>query len=334
MRVLVAGATGAIGRQLVPLLQDLDHEVTAIARSSARSDVIDAEVVEVDALDAAALSEVIRRADPEVIVDMLTAIPQQLEPRHFARQFAATNRLRIEGTANLVAAAPRARLITQGVAFAYKPRHGGLANEDRPLWVDGPKPFRPAVQALITAERVTREAGGVTLRFGHLYGPGTAYADDGAFVSALRAGRAAIVGSGGSVFSFVHTFDAATAVVAAVESRVTGAFNIVDDDPAPVREWLPALARVTGSRAPRRVPTAIARLVVGSWGVAFMTELVGADNRLGRRALDWRPAHPSWREGFAAELAPGETSDGRALRSHTAEVAPDADGRPRRTSTP
>jgi nucleoside-diphosphate-sugar epimerase len=166
------------------------------------------------------------------------------------------------------------------------------------------------VQALVEHERLTRQAGGAVLRIGHLYGPGSAYAADGSFVADVRAGKVPLVGGGDSVFSFTHAADAATAVVAALDKPFTGVLNIVDDDPAPMREWLPELARIVDAPSPKRVPKALARLATGSFGAAFMTALAGADNRRARLHLDWRPGHPSWRTGFASELS---TAPGRGM---------------------
>ena len=303
MRVLVAGASGVVGRQLVPLLTAAGHDVTALARPDGRPTPDGVDRVVADALDRAALAEAVRAAAPDAVVHVLTAIPRRLDPKRLARDMAQTNRLRTEATANLVAAAGDARLIAQGLAYAYRPTGDGLADEDQPFWTDGPRQLRPVVRALLEHERLTREAGGVVLRFGHLYGPGSSYATDGSFVDDLRTGRVPIVGRGGSVFSWTHARDAATAIVAALGKPVTGALNIVDDDPAPLREWLPEMARLLGAPAPKRAPAALARLAVGGWGVAFMTALPGAANARARRELDWRPEVPSWRDGFAAELA-------------------------------
>jgi nucleoside-diphosphate-sugar epimerase len=159
------------------------------------------------------------------------------------------------------------------------------------------------VRALLELERLTAEVGGVALRFGHLYGPGTIYAVDGSFRQQLERGQVPIVGRGpGATFSFSHTHDVATAILAALEQPVTGVFNIVDDEPVAISVWLPELAKMLGAPQPKRVPTLLARLFAGSWGVAFMTQLIGADNRRARRQLDWRPRFTSWRQGFAAEL--------------------------------
>jgi nucleoside-diphosphate-sugar epimerase len=304
VRVLVAGATGVIGRQLVPLLREAGHDAVALARSQARASVLDIDVVTADALDRPALEAVVQRTAPDVIVHLLTAIPQHLDPKRFAAQMEGTNRLRIEATANLVAAAGHARLITQGIAFAYRPGGAQRADEAEPLWDDGPKPFRKVVAALRRAEMLTLDNAGTVLRFGHLYGPATPFAPDGAIVEQLRAARFPVVGQGDGMFSFVHTRDAAAAVVAAIDSERRGTFNIVDDEPAPVRTWLPYLARLAGAPAPRRVPRVAARLAAGAWGVAYLTALVGADNARASRELGWRPSFSTWRDGFFAELVP------------------------------
>ncbi|BCJ32837.1 dTDP-glucose 4,6-dehydratase [Actinocatenispora thailandica] len=307
MRVLVAGATGVVGRQLLPLLTEIGHETYGLARSDAtarRVRQLGGHPVRGDALDPDAVAEAVRTAAPDAIVNMATAIPANPDPRHLARDFALTNRLRTEGTRNLLAAAGRAgapRLISQGLAYAYQPGRGA-ANEDTPLWANPPRQFVPVLDALRQLERQTTAAGGLVLRLGHLYGPGSAFAADGALARSARTGRLPIVGDGAATYSFVHAADVASAIVAALDRPVPGVLNVVDDEPAPVPEWLPALARLTGGPAPKHVPTALARLAVGGWGVAFMTRLRGADNARARLSLDWRPRYASWRDGFAAEL--------------------------------
>jgi nucleoside-diphosphate-sugar epimerase len=305
MRVLVAGASGAIGRRLVPLLVCAGHDVTGLSRSG-RDVAVPAgsgraRMLAVDALDRAALAEAVADAAPEAVVNMLTAIPTELNTRRMAAEFDMTNRLRTEGTRNLLDAAARAgarRVIVQGVAYAYDPAGSGLANEDEPLWRNPPRQFTPVVRALEEQEASVRQAGGLVLRLGHLYGPGTIYAADGFFVRGVRAGKVPLVGAGGSVFSFVHVHDVATAILAALDKDVRGALNLVDDDPASISEWLPVLAGLLAAPPPKRLPTVLARIAVGGWGTAFMTELRGADNARARLALDWRPRYPSWRNGF------------------------------------
>ncbi|GAA1861645.1 NAD-dependent epimerase/dehydratase family protein [Asanoa iriomotensis] len=299
MRVLVAGATGVIGSRLVPLLSAVGHEVVALARSAGAAAGTGVQVVEADALDPVAVRRVLRAAAPDAVVNMLTAIPAAPNPRRLAKDFALTNRLRVEGTRNLVEAAGGARIISQGLAYAYQPAPGP-ANEDDPLWMDGtPRQFAPVLAALVELERLTTAAGGLVLRFGHLYGPGTAYAADGSFARQVRAGKVPLVGGGHAVFSFTHTGDAASAVVAALDhDTVGGVLNVVDDNPAELRKWLPTYARTLGAPAPKPAPAALARLAVGGWGVAFMNELRGAGNARARLQLNWRPRYASWTDGF------------------------------------
>ena len=307
MRVLVAGATGVLGRQLLPLLTAAGHEVTGLARSAAEQS--GATMVAVDALDRAAVSQAVRDAKPDAVINMLTAIPAAINPKRLAQDFALTNRLRTDGTRNLLDAAEKVgvqQVISQGLAYAYDPDSPGPATEDAPLWKQPPRPFVPVLAALRELERHTMHAGGLVLRFGHLYGPGTIYAHDGSFVRQVRAGKMPLVGGGTAVFSFTHVQDAAGAVVAALardehpeNSRV---LNVVDDHPAPMSEWLPYLATLLDAPEPKRVHAMLARLAVGPWGVAFMTRLRGADNVRAKRSLDWTPRYPSWRAGLAAEL--------------------------------
>lgn len=194
------------------------------------------------------------------------------------------------------------RVIAQGLAYAYDPEGQGPAREDEPLWRAPPPQFRPVLDALRELEVQTLEAGGLVLRLGHLYGPGTIYARDGSFVQEVERGKVPLVGGGTAVFSFTHTFDAATAVIAAVDDGAQGVLNIVDSDAAPMNVWLPLLARMLGAPRPGSVPTLLARLAVGSWGVAFMTRLRGASNARAMARLGWNPRYPSWRVGFAEEL--------------------------------
>ncbi|WP_028799520.1 NAD-dependent epimerase/dehydratase family protein [Streptomyces sp. 142MFCol3.1] len=299
MRVLVAGATGVIGRALVPLLTSVGHDVVALSRTPGKG------AVAADALDRSSLHKAVREAAPDAVVNMLTAIPAAIDPRHLARDFALTNRLRTEGTRNLYEAAHDAgvkKIVAQGLAYAYDPAGQGAADEDAPLWQRPPKQFVPVLEALKELELRTADAGGTVLRFGHLYGPGTIYASDGSFVQQVSAGKVPLVGGGNSVFSFTHTHDAATAVIAALDKPASGPLNIVDDTPVALHEWLPELARMLGAKEPKKAPAALARLAVGSWGVAFMNGLRGADNARAVLTLDWRPRYASWRAGFAAEL--------------------------------
>ena len=305
MRVLVAGASGAIGRQLLPLLDAVGHETIALVHRTP-VEVANGHVVTADALDRDALVTAVSEFEPEVVVNVLTAIPHSPNPRKFEQEFALTNRLRIEGTANLAVATGGVRMISESVAFGYAPQPGLIADETVPLWEDGPKPFRPAVEALEELERITAETGGVALRFGHLVGPGTGFSSDGMVITAMRGGKMPIVGDGSGTFSFVHTHDAATAIVAAIERpEVRGVLNIVDDAPRAARDWMPDLAQLIGAPKPKRVPEWLARLVAGSWGAAFMNGLIGSSNSRAKAELDWRPRYARAREAWAAELGSG-----------------------------
>jgi nucleoside-diphosphate-sugar epimerase len=301
MRVLLAGATGVIGRQAVPVLTAAGHQVIGLARAPAR--LTDAEVVAADALDATAVAGAVRWAAPDVIVHMLTAIPDPVDPRHLARDMALTNRLRTQGTANLLAAAKGVRVIAQGVAYAYDPAGSPVKDEDAPLWHHPPSQFAPVVAAADEQERRVTAAGGLVLRLGHLYGPGSSYAPDGGLARRLRGGRLPLIGDGASMFSFIHAHDAATAILAAVDHpAASGVLNVVDDQPTLVHDWLPEMAAMLGGPAPRHVPAWLAWLFVGGWGVAYMTGLAGASNAHACQQLDWKPTYSGWRDGLAADL--------------------------------
>jgi nucleoside-diphosphate-sugar epimerase len=312
MRVLVAGATGVLGPPLLRLLSSVGYQVIALGRPDGRTAGLQSAGIEVaiaDPFDPAQVTKAVRNARPDAVLQYLTAIPQNLNPRRITRDFAVTNRLRTETTKYLLDAADAAgvsRFISQSVAFFYDPvatPYGELANEDAPLWSDPHPSFAANIDAIRTLERVTRDAGGLVLRFGQLYGPGTAFATDGSFTAMIRKGRLPLVSGGRSVFSFTHVDDAATAVLAALDRDVSGSLNIVDDAPVALSEWVPGVARLIGAPAPRHMPALLLRPVVGRWGVAFMTQLRGADNARAKLRLDWRPRYADWRTGFAAELA-------------------------------
>lgn len=295
MKILVAGATGVIGNSLVPLLNAVGHEVVGLSRSP--HERAGAQNVVADALDAAAVAQAVRAAQPDVIVNLLTAIPARINARNMTRDFALTNRLRVEGTRNLIAAAPGVRILSQSVAYLYDPAPG-LANEDAPLWNDVPRRWATSFAALVELDRQTTAAGGLTLRFGHLYGPGSAFAPQGSITQDVRTAKMPVVGKRSATWSFTHADDAASAIVAAVDRDVAGALNIVDDTPVPVAEFLPAYARSLGAPKPKHVPEFLAKLAVGDWGVAYMCRLRGADNSRARLALNWRPRYASWRDGM------------------------------------
>jgi nucleoside-diphosphate-sugar epimerase len=311
MRVFLAGATGVIGRRLIPQLLAAGHQVTGMTRSPEKFELLralGAEPVQADALDARELREAVGAAQPDAIVHQLTSLPKRINPRTLRRDLAVNDRLRDDGTRDLMAAAQAAgvkRIVAQSIAFAYYPGPPGtLHTEEEVLYLDSPKQFRRSAAALHSLECHVREARGIVLRYGYFYGPGSSIAQDGSIAEDLRRRRMPIVGDGGGVWSFVHVDDAARATVAALEHEHDEPkfFNVVDDDPAPVRAWLPALAQAVGAPAPRRVPKLLARALAGSYGVSVMTEAQGASNAKARRELGWRPQIPSWREGFRTAL--------------------------------
>ena len=312
MRIFVAGATGTLGRRLVPLLVERGHQVTGMTRTAGKAAGLraaGAEPVVADALDRDAVLAAVVAARPEVVVHELTALAEMTDFRKLDQGFALTNRLRTEGTNHLLAAARAAgarRFVAQSFAGWPFARVGGpVKTEDDPLDPDPPAQLRRTLDAIRHLESAVLGAEGlegVVLRYGGFYGPGTSAGEGGFMLEDLRRRRFPLVGAGTGVWSFVHIDDAATATVAAVERGAPGIYQIVDDDPAPVSEWLPALAAAVGARPPRRVPAWVARLAGGAHGVVLMTEVRGASNAKARRELGWRPAWPSWRQGFRAGL--------------------------------
>jgi 2-alkyl-3-oxoalkanoate reductase len=306
VRVFVAGASGAIGRPLIPRLLAAGHEVTGSTRSPDRAETIrglGAEAARVDVFDAEALRGVLGEAAPEVVVHELTALPERFEPRK-KDLYDATNRVRHEGTRNLIEAARAAgarRFVCQSIAFGYAPRSGRLHEESDPLFLDAPQPFGKAMLIVEGMERRVLETPGmegVVLRYGWFYGPGTYFAEDGTTAQDVRRRRYPIPGKGTGVFSFIHVDDAAAATAAAVERGAAGVYNVVDDDPAPMHDWLPAYARAIGAKPPRRVPLWLAKLVAGGFVATMSTRLRGASNAKAKRELGWQPRWSSWREGF------------------------------------
>jgi 2-alkyl-3-oxoalkanoate reductase len=312
MRIFVAGATGALGRRLVPLLLDGGHQVTAMTRTPGKAAGLraaGAEPVVADALDREAVLAAVTAARPEVVVHQLTDLAATTSFRRLDREFAGTNRLRTQGTDHLVAAAQAAgarRLVAQSFAGWPFARVGGpVKTEDDPLDPDPPAELRRTLDAIRHLEAAVLGAEGlegVVLRYGGFYGPGTSVGEGGFMVEDLRRRRFPVVGAGTGVWSFIHIDDAAAATVAAVERGAPGIYQIVDDDPAPVSAWLPALAAAVGAGPPRRVPAWLARLLAGEHGVVMMTEARGASNAKAKRQLGWRPAYPSWRQGFRTGL--------------------------------
>jgi nucleoside-diphosphate-sugar epimerase len=300
MKVFVAGASGAVGARLVPQLVAREHEVVGTTRSPEKAEglrALGAEPVVLDLLDARAVREAVGAARPDAIVHEATALSGgAADVRHFDRTFALTNRLRTEGTDALLAAANEARVVAQSYAgWPYARTGGPVKTEEDPLDPEPAAEMRETLAAIRHLERAVVERGGIALRYGGLYG-----APDDAQLELVRKRRFPIVGDGGGVWSFVHLDDAASATVRAVEGGAPGVYNVVDDEPAPVRDWLPALAEAIHAKPPRRVPRWLARLLAGEAGVVLMTDVRGASNAKAKRELGWTLRHPSWREGFAA----------------------------------
>jgi 2-alkyl-3-oxoalkanoate reductase len=310
VRVFVAGASGAIGRPLVRRLVAAGHEVTGITRSEARAEEVraaGARAAVVDVFDTDALRAAVTGARAEVLVHQLTALPERMD---FRKQdlYTATNRLRTEGTRNLLEAARAAgarRFVSQSIAFAYRNDGPPVKTEDDPILEEASGPFASVVRALHEMESAVLGADGLdglVLRYGFFYGPGTHYGSDGTLVADVRRRRMPIVGKGTGVFSFIHVDDAADATVAAIERGAPGIYNVTDDEPAPMSEWVPVLAEAAGAKRPLRVPVWLAKLVAGKQVGDFALELRGASNEKAKRELGWQPAHPSWRTGFAESL--------------------------------
>jgi nucleoside-diphosphate-sugar epimerase len=309
MRVFVAGATGAIGKQLVPRLVAAGHEVTGMTRSESKQAMLleqGATPVVADALDPDQVAETVGTAKPDVIIHELTAIPDPLDMRHFDRDFALTNRLRTDGTDHLLSAGQAVgikRFIAQSyAAWPYERVGGPVKREEDPLDPSPAREMRQSMQAIRHVEKAVLDANwteGIVLRYGAFYGPGTNTTAGSAQMELVHKRKFPVVGNGGGVWSFIHIADAAEATVAALDHGTPGIYNVVDDDPAPVAEWLPALAQTLGAKKPMRVPRFIGRLFAGEAGVVMMTELRGASNDKAKRELHWGPAHPSWRQGFA-----------------------------------
>ncbi len=311
MRVFLAGATGVIGRRLTALLLAEGHEVTGMTRSAQRVEQLraaGAEAVVADAFDAEELKRVVAEARPDAVIHQLTSIPARIDPRKMQRDFATNDRLRTEGTANLVAAAKAAgvtRLLAQSVAFFYAPGPPGTVHVERDPLLRAEQAtgsVKRSAEALVSLERTVLDADGTVLRYGYFYGPGSAISREGSTGREVARGRLPIVGSGAGVWSFIHVDDAAAATVAALGASKPGVFNVVDDEPARVAEWIPALARALGASKPRKVPALLARALAGSYGVALMTQAQGASAALAKRELGWSPRYTSWREGFETAL--------------------------------
>jgi nucleoside-diphosphate-sugar epimerase len=307
MRVLVVGASGAIGTRLVPQLISQGHEVIGTFRSAGNAErvrALGAEPVALDLLDVGAARQAVLQTRPEAIIHQATALANMRFSRNLDRGFATTNRLRTEGTDALLAAAAEAgvrRFVAQSFAqYRYAREGGPVKTEDDPLDPTPPAVARQTNAAMAHLDQVVTAAGGIALRYGGFYG-----AASDALPGPVRKRQFPVVGDGGGVSSWIHLDDAAAATVLALEHGRPGLYNITDDEPATMRDWLPALAAALGARPPRHVPVWLARLIMGK-GLVMITESRGAANAKAKRELGWTLRYPSWRQGFSAAYAPPE----------------------------
>jgi 2-alkyl-3-oxoalkanoate reductase len=314
MKIFVAGATGALGRTLLPQLVAGGHHVVGLTRTPSKRELVrglGARPAVADALDPDAVARAVAEAEPEVIVHQLTALSGSLDMRHIERDFAETNRLRTAGTDHLLAAGRAVgvrRFVAQSFAgWPFARTGGAVKDESDPLDPAPPAPLRTTLDAIrhledaVTGARWTE---GIVLRYGGFYGPGTSFGvrPEGEHVALIRKRRFPLVGNGAGVWSFVHIEDAAAATVAAIERGRRGVYHVVDDEPAPVSEWLPAAAGAVGAKPPRRLPLWLGRLAAGQAAAVMMTEVRGASNEKAKRELGWSLRYPSWRQGFATGL--------------------------------
>jgi 2-alkyl-3-oxoalkanoate reductase len=312
MRVFVAGASGILGRRLVPQLINAGHDVIGTHNSPTNAELLrtlGAQPVMLDLLDADAVSKAVLESEPDAIVHEATALANQKFGRSLDKTFTSTNQLRTKGTDALLAAARKAgvhRFVAQSFApYRYVREGGPIKTEDDPLDPTPPPNTQQSFAAMAYLDRAVTDFGGIALRYGGFYGD----AKDG-WSELVRKRRVPIVGDGGGVFSWIHLDDAATATVLALEHSGAAVYNIVDDEPAPVREWLPALAKALNAKPPRRFPTWLARLVGGEAAVVMGTEVRGASNAKAKRELGWTPRYPSWRKGFPAAYSTISVADG------------------------
>lgn len=314
MKVFVAGATGAIGKQLVPQLVEAGHEVVGTTRSERKASLIreaGARATILDLLDADAVGHAVSAAEPDVIIHQATALDGSLDLRKFDQSFAMTNRLRTEGTDNLLSAA-RAAGVTRFIAQSYAgwpfARVGGqMKTEDAPLDDNPPKGVRNTMAAILHLERAVTGADfldGIALRYGAFYGPGTSLQLDppGEQTEMVLKRQFPVIGNGNGVWSLIHVADAAAATVAALERGQRGIYHVVDDEPTRAGDLIPGVAEVLGAKPPLRIPRWLGRLLAGEAVTVMMTEIRGASNEKAKRELGWAPRYRSWREGLAAAM--------------------------------
>lgn len=316
MRILLAGATGAIGHSLTPALVAAGHTVfgtTRTDRNRAAIQTLGATPVLMDGLDRDSVMAAVKAAQPEVVIHQLTALKGGIDPKHFDRSFAMTNRLRTEGTDHLLEAA-RAHGVRQFIAQSYagwpSPRTGpAVLDETAGYDPHVGREARETLAAIRHVEEAVLAAADLeakALRYGGFYGPGTGMAlgEESEMLDMIRGRKLPVVGSGAGIWSFIHAVDAASATVAAVERGAPGVYNVVDEEPAPVAEWLPLLARVIGAKPPRHIPAWLAKPAIGEHGLNLMTTARGASNAKAKRELGWTLQYPSWRQGFVDGLGP------------------------------
>ncbi len=313
MRIFLAGATGAVGRRLLPLLIEAGHDVVGTTRSTAKVDALArarAEPVVMDGLDKKSVNQAVAAAHPDVVIHQLTSLAAMTgNPKKFDEEFAETNKLRTAGTDHLLAASREVgakRFIAQSYTGWLNERSGpAVKTETDPL---DPYPTAASRQTLAAIRHIettvpkATDLVGTVLRYGTLYGPGTGLGEGGDLLEMVRKRKWPVVGGGTGVWSFIHIDDAARATVAALDHGGPGIYNIVDDEPAPVSEWLPYLAEALNAKAPRRLPSWLARPLIGEHGVSIMTQVRGSANAKAKRELGWTPSYPSWREGFCTGL--------------------------------
>jgi nucleoside-diphosphate-sugar epimerase len=309
MRILIAGGTGALGSRLVPMLVARGHEVFATTRVAAKAQQLGATAIVLDPLDRDAVCKAVLEAAPEVVVHQLTALSGAFDLKHFDRFFHQTNMLRTRGLDILLDAAVAAgarRFVAQGYTGWPNERTGGpVKTEADPLDPTPPAAARESFAAIRHIEATvpnTSGIEGIVLRYGNFYGPGSGIGKGGDMAETVAKRKVPIVGDGAGVWSFIHVDDAAQATVQAIEGTQTGVYNIVDDEPAQVHEWLPYLANVLGAKAPMKIPVWLAKPLIGEHGVSMMTKIRGSSNAEAKRELGWKPEHATWREGFPTEF--------------------------------
>lgn len=307
MKIFIAGATGAVGRPLVQLLLSSGHDVVGMTRSPDRAHLLEtlgAQPAIADAFDTQAVNRVIHQAQPDVVIDQLTDLPQRLRLRGLSQMYRRQNKLRTHGSAELIEAARAAvvrQVISQSIAFIYAPSGAGLKTEEAPIWRDAPKLSGRALS--IAADHddeviSSTDFTGVVLRYGVLYGPGTHFAPGNGVYEDAKRRRLPIIGDGAGVWSFIHVEDAAQATLAALRSKASGIYNIVDDEPATYREWVPYFANLLGAKPPLKIPRPLGRIIAGPAITAWATDRPGATNEKAKTELHWHPERPSWRQGF------------------------------------